>query len=355
MNDVEDQIIELKKAVAYDSKDFTIELLVSKYLDKIDENENEVFVPDYQRDFVWDTSRQSRLIESIVLGLPIPPIFVAENKDGRLEIVDGSQRVRTLSAFLRSELTLESLEKVTKLNGMSYSDFDVSRKRKFNNMTITVIVLSENATEEVKNDLFERINKGSDILRNMETRKGIYRGAFTDFIYDKCATNQKFRTSIVLSRTVTNRQEHEELVLRFFALIDMRPKYNEFSRSVSKALDNYMDGKRESFTKEEELNKLFVFNRMIDFVTENFEFGFSKSAGKEVSRIFFEAVSVGCHLALEEVPDLKLPKKVDVRFFLSDREFNKSVTGQYRTHSSENLNKRISYVRDRILSLSVKA
>lgn len=242
MNDVEDQIIELKKAVAYDSKDYTIELLVKKYLDKIDENENEIYVPDYQRDFVWDASRQSRLIESIVLGLPIPPIFVAENKDGRLEIVDGSQRVRTLSAFLENDLTLENLEKVTKLNGMSYEDFDVSRKRKFNNMTITVIVLSESATEEVKNDLFERINKGSDILRNMETRKGIYRGPFTDFIYDKCATNKKFRESVILSKTVKNRQEHEELVLRFFALIDMRPKYNEFSRSVSKALDDYMDG-----------------------------------------------------------------------------------------------------------------
>ncbi|KAF0255185.1 DUF262 domain-containing protein [Pseudomonas putida] len=355
MNDVEDQIIELKKAVAYDSKDFTIEILVKKYLEKIDENENEIFVPDYQRDFVWDTSRQSRLIESIVLGLPIPPIFVAENKDGRLEIVDGSQRVRTLSAFLSNELTLESLEKVTKLNGMSFDDFDVSRKRKFNNMTITVIVLSENATEEVKNDLFERINKGSDILRNMETRKGIYRGPFTDFIYTKCATNQDFRDSIILSKTVKNRQEHEELVLRFFALIDMRPKYTDFSRSVSKALDDYMDGKRENFSKEEEQNKLFIFNRMVDFVTKNFEFGFSKSAGKEVSRIFFEAVSVGCHLALEEAPNLKLSKKIDVRYFMQDRDFNKSVTGQYRTHSSENLNKRINHIKDRILALSGKA
>ncbi|MNP14315.1 hypothetical protein D3C76_1066320 [compost metagenome] len=237
---------------------------------------------------------------------------------------------------------------------MSYADFDVSRKRKFNNMTITVIVLSENATEEVKNDLFERINKGSDILRNMETRKGIYRGAFTDFIYDECANNQKFRNSVILSKTVQNRQEHEELVLRFFALIDLRPKYSDFSRSVSKALDDYMDRKRETFSEEEKQQKLFIFNRMVDFVTENFEFGFSKSAGKEVSRIFFEAISVGCHLALEEAPNLKPPKKVDVRFFFSDRDFNKSVTGQYRTHSTDNLNKRINYIKDRILSFSVK-
>lgn len=350
MNEVEDQIIELKKAVAYDSKDFTIEILVKKYIDKIDENENEIFVPEYQRDFVWDKSRQSRLIESIVLGLPIPPIFVAENKDGRLEIVDGSQRVRTLSAFLNNELPLENLEKVTKLNGMSFDDFDVSRKRKFNNMTITVIVLSENATDEVKNDLFERINKGSDILRNMETRKGIYRGPFTDFIYNKCATNQKFRASVILSKTVQNRQEHEELVLRFFALVDSYPRFNEFSRSVSKALDKYMDEKRDSFSNGEEEEKFLIFNRMIDFVTKNFELGFSKREGSEVSRIFFEAVSVGCHLALEERPNLELRKKIDARYLMNDREFNKSVTGQYRTHSSENLLKRINFIKNRVLN-----
>nr|WP_199784255.1 DUF262 domain-containing protein [Cronobacter dublinensis] len=80
MSDVENQIVELKKTVAYDSKDYTIELLVSKYNNGLDDDENEIYVPDYQRDFVWDDARQSKLIESIVLGLPVPPIFVAENK-----------------------------------------------------------------------------------------------------------------------------------------------------------------------------------------------------------------------------------------------------------------------------------
>ena len=66
----------------------------------IDTGNNELFVPDYQREFVWDEERQSKLIESIILGLPIPLIFLTENNDGRLEIIDGSQRIRTLSAFL---------------------------------------------------------------------------------------------------------------------------------------------------------------------------------------------------------------------------------------------------------------
>lgn len=352
MRNVEDQIIELKKAVAYDSKDYTIEILVKKYRDGLEDDMNDMYVPDYQRDFVWDESRQSRLIESIVLGLPIPPIFVAENTDGRLEIVDGSQRVRTLSAFLNNELKLGNLEKITMLNGMVFEDFDVSRKRKFNNTTFTVVVLSESATDEVKNDLFERINKGSDILRNMETRKGIYRGLFTDFIYNECAVNLGFRQSIKLSRTVQKRQEYEELVLRFFALVDTYPKYSEFSRSVSKALDRYMAGKVESFNGIEKEEKLKAFNLMVDFVVRNFENGFLKGPNKDLSRIFFEAIAVGSHLALQEVPDLVLRKKVDVQYWLRDREFGRSVNGGNRTHATESLQSRITYVRDQLLYLS---
>lgn len=353
MSDVEQQIIELKKAVAYDSKDYTIEILVKKHIEKIEENENEIYVPEYQRDFVWDNFRQSRLIESIVLGLPIPPIFVAENKDGRLEIVDGSQRVRTLSAFLSNELRLDGLEKVTKLNGMAFDDFDVSRKRKFNNTTFTVIVLSESATDEVKNDLFERINKGSDILRNMETRKGIYRGAFTDFIYNECSNHPGFRSSIRLSKTVQKRQEYEELILRFFALVDTYPKYAEFSRSVSKALDRYMEQKRDKFSDEEKAQKFRDFKSMIEFVANNFEHGFLKGPNKDASRIFFEAIAVGCHFALQEAPQLKLRKKIDVQYWLRDRDFNKSVNGEYKTHSTENLHKRIDYVKSRVLAMQV--
>ncbi|HHH4870611.1 DUF262 domain-containing protein [Escherichia coli] len=353
MNDLENQIIELKKTVAYDSKDYTIELLVNKYFTGIDKEDNEIYVPEYQRDFVWSESRQSKLIESIVLGLPVPPIFVAENSNGRLEIVDGSQRIRTLNAFLNENLKLCNLDKVTKLNGMTFEDFDISRKRKFKNTTIAVFVLSESANDEVKNDLFERINKGSDILRNMETRKGVYRGAFTDFIYKTCAKNDEFIRAIPLAKTVAKRQEHEELILRFFALVDSYPKFSAFSRSVTNALDDYMSSKTNAFDEQEKAKKEKDFNRMVSFVVNNFKNGFSKRNSQEVSRIFFEAISVGTHLALEEKPNLQLTEKVDSSILLSNKEFHKAVTGQYRTHSNDILRKRIEFVRDKLLEMAV--
>lgn len=346
---VENQINELKKTVAYDTRDFIIEIIVNKYFIDLDAEKNEIYVPEYQRDFVWDDERQSKLIESIILGLPIPSIFVAEDNDGRLEIVDGSQRIRTLNAFIRDELKLTGLEKVTKLNGLIFSNLDESRQRKFKNTAISMIVLSDAANEETRNDLFERINRGSDTLRNMETRKGIYPGAFNDFIYKKCSPLPEFRKLVHLSKAVLNRQEYEELILRFFALIDDYPKYSDYSKSVRNALDQYMLRKIHNFTQQESDEKFKNFIRMIDFVTKNFPFGFSKGNEKDTSRIFFEAISVGVHFALEENPKIQLKNKINVLDWLNDIDFKKSISSGSKTHSVYALSKRIDFVKNKLL------
>ena len=180
---IENQIEEEKKSVDYDTREFTIEIVVDKYLKNFEKNDNEIFVPDYQREFTWDEQRQSKFIESIVLGLPVPLIFLAENEKGRLEIVDGSQRIRTLSAFFSDELTLCNLKKLTNLNGFRFSQLSLGRQRKIKNSALRAIVLRDNTTEEIKNDIFERINRGSDPLYSMEKRKGIFKSPFNDFIY----------------------------------------------------------------------------------------------------------------------------------------------------------------------------
>lgn len=353
MSNLENQILELQKEVAYDSKDYPLEVIVSKYTLNMDSDNNDIYVPEYQREFVWSEARQSKLIESIILGLPIPPVFLAENKNGRLEIVDGSQRVRTISSFVGGTLRLNGLSKITNLNNMSFIDLDISRQRKFNNTTLSVFVLSENASDEVKNDLFERINRGSDTLRGMETRKGVYRGVFTTFLYDVCAKNDKFLSSIKLSKTVIKRQEHEELILRFFALSDAYPKFSSFSRSVANTLDCYMQSKTSSFSDAEKNKKLDSFNKMTDFVVNNFKYNFSKSADTDVSRILFEAISVGTHLALIDNPNLRLKEEIDIRFLLTDKDFKRAISGNQRTHSQSSLTTRIDFIKKRILDMAV--
>ena len=130
----EHQIYNEQKSVGYDTREFTIEIMVQKYKIGIEEDKNDLFVPDYQRDFVWDETRQSKFIESIILGLPIPLIFVAETSEGRLEIVDGSQRIRTLTIFLDNELKLVKLERLTNLNRFNFNDLSPSRQKKFKNI-----------------------------------------------------------------------------------------------------------------------------------------------------------------------------------------------------------------------------
>lgn len=350
LNRLEDQITEEKKTVDFDTREFTIEFLVKKYTENLDIGENDIFVPEYQREFVWDSERQSKLIESITLGLPIPIIFLAEDQAGRLEIVDGSQRIRTLAAFLTGELKLVGLEKLTEMNGIVFDDLPASRKRKINNTAIRMIVLSDAATEDVRNDLFERINRGSDLLRSMEKRKGSYQGAFTDLIYKECAKNALLNPLTPLAKSVIHRQEHEELILRFFAFSDHYPHFGRIAYGVSDALDNYMKEKNETMQPAERDALSIRFRRMIEYVNSSFKYGFTAGKEKHVSRPAFEAISVGVHLALEERPNLAV-REVDFSAWMKDPNFRAVVSGERQTHSAKKIAARIDYVRDQLLGV----
>ena len=361
----EKQIYEEQKIVDFDTREFTIEYITDKYLTDIESEENEIYVPDYQREFVWDDIRQSKLIESIILGLPIPLIFLAENidKENRLEIVDGSQRIRTLAAFINNELTLIGLEKLHTLNGYSFNDLSNSRQRKFKNTPLRMIVLSDKATEDVRNEIFERINRGSDLLLAMEKRKGIYRGAFRDFIYNICGKNKTFHKITRVDSRQDKRQEKEELILRFFALSDNYKKYPR-KKGIAKYLDDYLDEKNKQFSTLEykntkELKKIVenndelraYYNRfynMVQFVYANFKFGFSKNHLPQVSRIYFEAISVGTALALEMEPNLEEPK-TPIKEWIKSQEFKNVISGKYHTHVPQRITERVEFVRNKLL------
>lgn len=345
---IEKQIEQLQKTVTFNTREFTIEILVSKYLEGVDEGNNELFVPDYQREFVWDEERQSKLIESIILGLPIPLIFLTENQDGRLEIIDGSQRIRTLSSFIENNLILNGLEKLDLLNNLKFKDLHISRQRKFKNIPIRTIVLSK-IDDEVKTDLFERINRGSDLLFAMEKRKGIYKGEFCDFIYNDCATLPLLKKLAPLSKNVEKRQELEELILRFFALSDAYPNFKTSRQGISAYLDSYMEEKQRNFSDEEKERKIEDLNSVLEFVDKNFSRGFLKSSKQRgVSRVFFETISVGVFLALKENLNLK-NQEINVSPWIESKEFKSFFIGKYKTHDPQRINDRINFVKRHLL------
>lgn len=344
------QIDDYKRIVDFDIKEYPIEVIVQKYT-QTDPNVDkpEFYIPDYQRELTWDQKKQSRFIESILIGLPIPFLTFAEvdSEEGQLEIVDGSQRVRTLTEYLSNRLILKDLEKLTVLNGSCFNKLSLFRQRKFKRSTIRIIVLSNEADEETRRDIFERINTGSDPLNDMERRRGIMRGPFIAFL-EKCAKNKLFNELVHVSEPGEKRREREEFVLRFFAY---RKNYRNFKKEVRVFLDDFIEsiqGKRDEelqFLPEQE--KIFTrqFVNMLKFVKKHFPNHFSRQGRKAVPRIRFEALAVGVSLALERNPQL-VPQGVET--WIDSEEFLELTTSD-ASNSLPKVIKRIEYVRDKLL------
>ena len=118
--DIENMELEINQASIpydYDTKEYPVEVIVQKY------KKDQLFVPHYQRNFVWKKKQQAKFIESVFLGVPIMPFLVSiSGEEAELEIIDGSQRIRTLVQYCSDELKLNGLEKLKSLNGTKFSD-----------------------------------------------------------------------------------------------------------------------------------------------------------------------------------------------------------------------------------------
>ncbi|WP_308859649.1 DUF262 domain-containing protein [Klebsiella quasipneumoniae] len=353
-------------------RDLTVEYISGKYSDGLKYNEidnenidgsslkrNTLYVPDYQREFTWDEKRQSKLIESIILGLPIPFIFVAENKDGAWEIVDGSQRIRTIHSFVSNELRLSGLQSIDHANGFLFNDLDKSRQGKLLDTALRFIILSEETTDEVKKDMFERINRGSDLLKSMEKRKGIYPGLFTDLIYDYPQENLEFKKQLLVDKWLEKRQEHNELLLRFYALSENDNYKKGVSGSFSDYLDKFLKNKNNELSKlsteqqQKEINKYRRdMDEVLEFVNEFFPFGFRHTSNPQTKRSIFEAISVGTLLAIRMGINKDKIDKDEIRKAINSKEFKDNTHIANQLHKKEKLVGRIEFIRDLLLRMS---
>lgn len=332
ISNAEAQLQILQKQVEYDTKDFTLELLLSKF------DRGDFFIPDYQRLFVWKTNNKALFIESVLLGLPIPFMFFAGCEDGRLEIIDGAQRMQTLREFVSGKMRLSKLPKLDLLNGFAFSDLSTATQRKFLNRAFRVVVLDEKTTSDIRQDLFNRINTSGVKASDSEVRRGSYPGRLTQFV-EECCKNTLFISLCPISKSKAVRQERFELVLRFFAYLY---DYQHFEHDVGPFLNEFLAKNLESFDEDQYRTD---FENMLDFVKKNFEFGFAKSLNATTTpRVRFEAISVGVALALKEKPDLS----VDNVNWLESEDFKKHTTSDASNNEGK-LAARVEYVRDKLL------
>jgi hypothetical protein len=195
--------------------------------------------PVYQRRYVWDDKKASKLVESLLINVPIPVCYLAEEKDSTRTTIDGQQRLRSLYRYLENQFPLKGLEVLSDLNGKRYHQLTERQQRLVSNRTIRCIVISEDSDPDIRFDVFERLNTGSVALTAQELRNSVCRGEFNDLLHE-LADSEAF--AVCVGGRVDARMAFEELLLRFFALDE---QLDDYRPSLKRFLNTYQRNHRD--------------------------------------------------------------------------------------------------------------
>lgn len=298
---IEDVIDEKIGEVRFDGLDLSFGEIASLHQQK-----ELVIDPDYQRLFRWSEDQRSRLIESVILRLPLPQIFLIENKDGVLELIDGLQRISSVLQFLDSSLIgleplrLDGCDIISDLNGLVFEDLSLSVRLMLKRTPIRAIIIKKQSKGFLKYEMFKRLNTGGSILSSQEIRNCSFRmlegGAAFYSKLQALAKIPSFQLATsALSESDRDQKGDEELVVRYLALKNGR---QFFRGSVRDWLDKYLESilvEDGHFDWDSEGSQ---FKLLFDYVAENFESAaFVKYRdGKPIGALapaYFEAVTMG--------------------------------------------------------------
>lgn len=337
---IENQIQANEESIEYYITDYPIDVLVQKLETEF------IIIPDYQRKNIWESSRKSRFIESVLMGLPIPLLFFWQNQQtGKLEVVDGAQRMQTLREFLNNQLTLKDLKRLDLLNGKKYSDLMDNRKSILNNKSIRAIVLSHKTDAASRIELFDRINTGSKIANPAEIRRGLLQGKFYELV-EKMAENPLFNQLANISEAKKKEGEREELITRFFAYGDGLEGYKS---NVSDFQFFYTQKMNQRFEQEPYLIQKYQqrFERIMQFFAEKYPTGFHYRG--RVPRARFEGMAISVYLAEKERPNiLNTITPDECQAIFESKEFQAIVRAD-GANSIKQLKARLYFAKDKLL------
>ncbi len=346
---IKKQLENLQQEIGYDTRDYPVEYLVKNYKDKI-------FVrPDYQRnELIWSLEQQGRFIESLLLGYPTPMLFLSDRDDGKLEIVDGLQRISTLANFLANDLCLKKMEKLTSLNGYKFTDLPDDEKRRLSATSLRVIVLRRDTKLATRIDLFKRINTSSLNANASEQRSGAERLNPLMQLINKLAEDRVFLELVGLTPAKLKRKENIELVSRFFAYSH---EYKNFKHSVRAFVTDFIQkyGDSKTYTVGNAENFSNEFKTTFKFIKENYPKNIFHNGNRvrQTPRVRFEAIAVGTNLALKRSNNkLRVSKKCIYK--MVDDPIFKEYTTSDASNSRKKIIKRIEYVRDYLLKFYEK-
>lgn len=292
-----------------------------------------VIQPEFQRLFRWDNEQKSRLVESILLGIPIPSIFVSTTEDGRWELIDGLQRVSTLlqlQGVLRTPdgldtppLTLLGTQYLPALEGKTWDEggppgtvsLGLVEKRDIRRARLNIQIIKRESSTRAKYDLFQRLNSFGSALTSQEIRGALIASVNPEFLtwLNELSRYDAFVASTPLSERQIQEQYNVELVLRFLVLHDRENVRSRELRNFSSFLDNETIDLAENFdeqrdrlrnTFEATFNKIAdelgedAFRRWLPPPKEKFTGAFSNTAYEVI------ALGLGYHISRGHVPSL---------------------------------------------------
>ncbi len=223
---------ELSKIISYNVAN-SAEVLISKI-----DNDEVNLKPEFQRDFVWDINRSSLFIDSLLIGLPIPSIFLGKSKDDETySVIDGQQRLKSVYFYVKGTFRASGKETIFSLrnlidrewNGKTYAELEEKLKRRIRNAVLNTTVIEDiDSNPKLVHDIFQRLNTGGMTLTDQEIRNCVYSGPLNDQII-RLNANLDWRE--LLGKTnIDKRLNDVELILRFFALYNNRSKYQPSMR-----------------------------------------------------------------------------------------------------------------------------
>ncbi len=312
--------------------------------------------PELQRKYVWTKNEASRFIDSILLGLPVPSIFLAKTENDKRLIVDGYQRIMTVYDYMERGV-FGGDNKVFKLSnseninsawrGKTFAELTEDQKRRIRTSPIHAIVFEQKHPQDDTGmyQIFERINTSGRALKPQEIRNCVYHGEFNQFLFE--LNREDLWRKILGSETEDSRMADVELILRFFAFVDIlnREEMNQKQINLVKYLNEYMS-QNSNMSDEEIKKKRILFIETIEFLYKNigenvFRTGKEKNGlftwAKKVNPVVFDAVCTATVLCKKQIKDESLLNKyIDL---LKDEKFD--LVSRQRTTNTENIRKRI--------------
>ena len=311
--------------ISVSPSDPTLELLAQQI------ERGDVIIPFYQRRYVWKIEQASRLIESFLMGLPVPQVFLFVNDQDVLEIIDGQQRLMSVKYFFeglfdeednkgkRQVFKLKGLAERSEYNDKSFAELPARDQRKLKNATLRAINIKQ-ITPDANSDsvfhIFERLNTGGTRLKAQEIRNAVYRGKIVDGL--KVLNSNIHWQNILGLKKPDGGQKDVELVLRLFSLFEVWAKYE---KPMLRYLNLSMNENRE-FDSDRALRFSIEFERTVALIDDNLVRPFRPRG--VINSAVLEAVMV-CILENSKITGPELVSRYDKLIEMPD--FLKTVTG----------------------------